>query len=308
MELIRLREQNFYWENPEEIARDPHLENLASLPLEIVNPVEKDLDLNKEGIFIIRGPRQVGKTTFLKRTIRELLRGGINPRRILYFAFDIGGLRDEQAILDLIKTYLLWIRKETKDRVWVFLDEVTYTPGWAVGLKVAYDGGLLRKVTCVATGSVAIDLKKGGERMPGRRGALGEKADLTMLPVNFRTFLKSCFLKGKEIPRLNSFQKEEIYEVAREVSFYGKEIKEAFEAYLLVGGYPLSMNLYLQKSMVDNSAYYTYLQAILGGLAKIGKGEVFFREIASIIFKLYLIAYFPQYFYQVIQREVSLIS
>ena len=69
MELIRLREQNFYWENPEEIASDPHLENLASLPLEIVNPVEKDLDLNKEGIFIIRGPRQVGKTTFLKRSI-----------------------------------------------------------------------------------------------------------------------------------------------------------------------------------------------------------------------------------------------
>jgi len=41
MELIRLREQNSYWENPEEIARDSHLENLASLPLEIVNPVEK---------------------------------------------------------------------------------------------------------------------------------------------------------------------------------------------------------------------------------------------------------------------------
>jgi len=283
MELIRLREQNLYWENPREIGNDPHLETLASFPLEIVNPVEKSVNLNKDGIFIIRGPRQVGKTTFLKRIVKELLKQGINPKRIFYFALDIGGLRNEQEVLDLINTYLSWIRKEVKDRVWIFLDEVTYTPNWAIGLKTAYDQGFLRKVTCIATGSSSIDLKRGGERLPGRRGNLGEKADLTMLPVDFKTFLKSCFLKEKEIPSLNSFQKEEIYHLACEISFYGKEIKEAFDTYLSVGGYPLSINLYLQKSMVDNNAYYTYLQAILGDLTKIRKREVFFREIASIV-------------------------
>ena len=283
MELIRLKEQNPYWENVEKIKGDPHLEMLASSPREIVNPVEKSIDLKSEGVFIIRGPRQIGKTTFLKRTIRDLIKTGTDPRRILYFAFDIGGLRNEREVFDLIKTYISWVRDITKERVWIFLDEVTYTPNWAVGLKAAYDGGLLRKVTCIATGSSGIDLKKGGERLPGRRGDIGEKVDLLMLPVDFRTFLKLFFLEGREIPSMHSFKKEDIYNLIEKVSFYGDRIKEAFDVYLLVGGYPLSINSYLQKSIVDNKSYYTYLQAILGDLAKIGKKEVFFREIASTI-------------------------
>ena len=64
MELIRLKEQNPYWENAEKIKGDPHLEMLASSPREIINPVEKSIDLKNDGVFIIRGPRQVGKTTF----------------------------------------------------------------------------------------------------------------------------------------------------------------------------------------------------------------------------------------------------
>jgi hypothetical protein len=163
----------------------------------------------------------------------------------------------------------------------MFLDEVTYTPEWAIGLKVAYDQGLLQGVTIIATGSSGLDLKKGGERLPGRRGEAEGEKELIMLPVDFRTFL-SLTLK-KELPSLSSFQKEEIHSLAQEVSFYGKEIQEAFDTYLLVGGYPLTINLYFQKSSVENSAYNTYLQAILGDLAKIGKKESFFREIASVI-------------------------
>ena len=84
MELIRLKEQNPYWENAEKIKDDPHLEMLASSPREIVNPVEKSVDLKSDGVFIIRGPRQIGKTTFLKRTIRDLIKTGTDPRRILW--------------------------------------------------------------------------------------------------------------------------------------------------------------------------------------------------------------------------------
>jgi len=281
MELFRLREQNPYWEKPEDIGKDFHIKVLSTLPFEIINPVERKIELDKDGIFIIRGPRQIGKTTFLKRSIKKLIESGIDQKRIFYFAFDIGGLKDEREVLDLIKTYLSWIRKKVKEKVWMFLDEVTYTPGWAIGLKIAYDQGLLQEVNIIATGSSSLDLKKGGERLPGRRGEVKEIADLIMLPIDFRTFLELS-LKEK-LPSLFSFQKEEIYSLAQEVSFYRKEIQEAFDNYLLVGGYPLSINLYFQKSFIENSAYYTYLQAILGDLAKIGKRETFFREITSAI-------------------------
>lgn len=281
MELFRLKEQNPYWEKPEDIGKDFHIKSISTLPFEIINPVEKKIELDRDGIFIIRGPRQIGKTTFLKRSIKNLLNKGIDPKRILYFAFDFGGINNEQEVLDLIKTYLSWIRKEAKERVWMFLDEVTYTPEWAIGLKVAYDQGLLQGVTIIATGSSSLDLKKGGERLPGRRGEAEGMKDLIMLPVDFRTFLLLS-LKEK-LPSLSSFRKEEIYSLAQEVSFYGKEIQEAFNTYLLVGGYPLSINLYFQQSFIENSAYNTYLQAILGDLAKIGKRETFLREIASVI-------------------------
>jgi len=279
MELFRLKEQNPYWENPQAIKSDFHLKALSSFPFEIVNPAEKKIGLNKEGIYIIRGPRQIGKTTFLKRSIRNLIHKGIDPKRILYFAFDFGGINNEQKALDLIRTYLNWIRKETKARVWMFLDEVTYTSEWAVALKAAYDQGLLQGVTVVSTGSSSLDLKKGGERLPGRKGEAEEMKDLIMRPIDFRTFL-SLSLKEK-IPSLEALRMEEIYSSAQELSFYGKEIQEAFDTYLLVGGYPISINSYAQGSQVENSAYYTYLDAILGDLAKIGKREGYFREIAS---------------------------
>lgn len=284
MDLFRLREQNPHWENPKEIGKDFHIQAISALPFEIINPVEKKIEFDKEGIFIIRGPRQIGKTTFLKRSIKNLLSKGIDPRKMLYFAFDFGGISNEREVLDLIQTFLGWIRKDSKERVWMFLDEVTYTPEWAVGLKVAYDQGLLQGVTVVATGSSGLDLKKGGERLPGRKGEAEGMDDLIMLPVDFRTFLSLTLRKN--LPSLSSpssFQKEEIFSLAQELSFYGKDIQEAFDTYLIVGGYPLSINLYFQKSSVENSAYHTYLQAIWGNLAKIGKREAFFREIASVI-------------------------
>jgi len=52
MELIRLKEQNPYWENVEEIKGDPHLEMLASSPREIINPVEKSIDLKNDGFLL----------------------------------------------------------------------------------------------------------------------------------------------------------------------------------------------------------------------------------------------------------------
>jgi len=281
VELFRLKEQNQYWENPQAIQRDFHIKLLSSFPFEIVNPAEKKIQFNKDAIFIIRGPRQIGKTTFLKRSIRNLLQKGIDSQRILYFAFDFGGINNEQKALDLIKTYLSWIRKRIKERVWMFLDEVTYTPDWAVALKAAYDQGLLQKVTVVATGSSSLDLKRGGERLPGRRGEAEGMEDLIMRPIDFRTFL-SLSLKEK-FPYHLTLRMEEIYSQTKEISFYGKEIKEAFDTYLLVGGYPLSINLYFKNASVENSAYYTYLNAILGDLAKVGKRENFFREIASVI-------------------------
>jgi len=278
MELSLLLEQNRFWEDRAALKSDPHIKALSVSPLKITHPAAGRISLNEDRVYIIRGPRQVGKTTLLKATIKKLLDKNIDPRRVLYFAFDIGGIKDNRDVLDLLKTYLGWIRRYTHKRVWILLDEVTYTPDWSTGVKAAFDLGILGNATLVATGSSSIDLKKGGDRLPGRRGIEPEKNDIEMLPLSFRSFLASV-QPGIEIPTISGFSCGDIHDIVTQISFHGNIIKRAFEIYLICGGYPLSMVSYHKDEKIDESVFYTYLQTILGDIAKGGKREIYSREL-----------------------------
>jgi len=235
--------------------------------------------LDEDRFYILRGPRQVGKTTLLKKLMKKLIfEKTVSSRRVLYFAFDIGGIRDDREVFDLLKTYISWVRRDTKERIWLFLDEVTYTPKWSTGIKAAFDSGLLKKVTLVSTGSSSIDLKKGGERLPGRRGKEPEENDIIMHPLSFRSFLQVIYPQ-LQLPLLQSSSLQDVYRTAHEISLYGDKIKDAFDIYLLTGGYPLPMICFHQKQEIEESIFYTYLQVILGDLAKIGKREMYAREL-----------------------------
>ena len=283
MELNRLFEQNRFWEERNVLLEDAHIRAIEDSPLEIVNPVEHKIRLDEDRVYILRGPRQVGKTTLLKKLVKRLIfERGVEPRRVFYFAFDIGGIRDDKEVFDLLKTYLSWVRRETRERLWIFLDEVTYTPQWSTGIKAAFDLGLLKRVTLVNTGSSSIDLKRGGERLPGRRGKGAEENDLTILPLSFRAFLQVIYPQ-LQLPTLPSFSLNDIYNTTSEISLYGDKIKEAFELYLLTGGYPLPLIYFRRNQKIEESVFYTYLQAILGDLVKLGKRELYVREIIYLL-------------------------
>ena len=67
MELGKLRFQNKYWDNKKLLNEDFHLKQLYQAPFILFHPIEKDIKLNEDRIYIVRGPRQIGKTTFLKK-------------------------------------------------------------------------------------------------------------------------------------------------------------------------------------------------------------------------------------------------
>ena len=195
----------------------------------------------------------------------------IHTKRIFYFALDIGNIKNENELFDLVYTYITFAREEFKEeRLWIFLDEVTYTPNWAIGIKQAYDSGLLQNTTLILTGSSALDLKHGGERLPGRRGIAPHENDLTMLPLNFRAYLENIY-KIESLPILQTFTPKEIYQTCHDASYYEDEIKKAFEEYLLCGGFPLSILDLKENRSINPSVYYTYLQACVGDLVKAGK-------------------------------------
>lgn len=155
MELVRLREQNRWWDSPDALGMDYHLKAVAAAPFPINHPVEKMINLAQNRLYILRGPRQVGKTTILKKLIKNLITSdGADPRSIFYFAFDIAGLRNAAEVKDAIISYINWARSlpVQRDRLWILLDEVTYTPDWAVGIKAAYDLDSYRDVPSLQQG------------------------------------------------------------------------------------------------------------------------------------------------------------
>ncbi|WP_052295949.1 ATP-binding protein [Pseudothermotoga thermarum] len=135
--------------------------------------------------YTIRGPRQVGKTTFLKLYIKKLLESGIPPSRILFLTCD--DLKDRFELIEVIKNFFQLYGK-SGGISYMFIDEITMIQDWQSGIKYLVDIGLLEDCLVVLTGSSAYDLKISSERLPGRKGY---NRDLFFLPKGMDTLLST---------------------------------------------------------------------------------------------------------------------
>lgn len=73
----------------------------------------------------------------------------------------------------------------------LFLDEVTAIREWERALKRLIDAGELRHVLVVTTGSGATDLRRGVERLPGRKGRL-PRTNYLFTPLSYGEFSRVC--------------------------------------------------------------------------------------------------------------------
>ena len=88
---------NRWWRDPRGWSRDdPDLRDADDAPFHYSAGVLDDLAPG--GLYVLRGPRRVGKSVEVKRAIETLIAGGAEPRRILHAsvdgwrANDLGGL------------------------------------------------------------------------------------------------------------------------------------------------------------------------------------------------------------------------
>jgi predicted AAA+ superfamily ATPase len=72
----------------------------------------------------------------------------------------------------------------------MFIDEITAIDNWQMALKRLADAGELRGVLVVTTGSKATDLRRGTERLPGRKGKLG-RSWYHFPPLAYKEFLRA---------------------------------------------------------------------------------------------------------------------
>jgi uncharacterized protein len=228
-------------------------------------PIEKALKFKRRDFFFIQrnmmedknivaliGPRQVGKTTLVYQLIENLLQNGIDPNRILFIAIDnpFIEIRSKAGFNRVIDTFLNRIVKEPisglKERIYIFLDEITKYDGWAEHLKGFYD--LKRTIKFFITDSSSSRITKGvSESLVGRVAIQrmmtlkfldyisyqGIDVDLNKINWEMRDALQSAITKCTP-----SLLFDQLLSTRSELAPFENELHLFFNEYLLKDGYP----------------------------------------------------------------------
>ncbi len=139
------------------------------------------------GVVFIRGPRQYGKSTWLESEIAKTVKT-FGPGTAFYLNGD--EIRNTEALVAAVRRLAPLFGAAAPVRR-LFIDEVTAIPEWERGLKRMLDAGELDDVLVVTTGSRATDLRRGSERLPGRKGRL-DRTSYLFTPVSYREFRRVC--------------------------------------------------------------------------------------------------------------------
>jgi hypothetical protein len=152
-------------------------ERVADLPPVRRWPFQPILEGLKRGLtkaVVLRGPRQVGKTTLLNQIINYLLDEGIDPRTVFRIQFDdLPDLRRvSMPIVELCEWYSVQVlamsfakAARLGRRPIIFLDEVQNLADWAPQLKNLVD---LSPIRVLVTGSSALRIEAGRDSLAGR--------------------------------------------------------------------------------------------------------------------------------------------
>ncbi|MGB9613788.1 MAG: ATP-binding protein, partial [Candidatus Margulisiibacteriota bacterium] len=152
----------------------------------------------------------------------------------------------------------------------IFLDEVTGIEGWAKVLKFLIDRGQFKRSVVVISGSNAVDLKRGADRLPGRRGSGRE---IAFLPLSFKEYLAVAHPNlyhqvEKKLSHPFRLKLSFLEKNSRELYLNLKSLNRYLENYLLCGGFPRLINEFHRDSLIPYKTYEDYLGWIRGEIAK----------------------------------------
>jgi uncharacterized protein len=231
-EISRL---NPWWREPTWVAFDPDLRDVAATGLGYRHRVLDDLQPGC--VYLLRGPRRVGKTVAVKQYIDELLNNGTPATSIVRIAADGWAAREIRTVVQ--NTALPPVPRGHL-RTW-FFDEISAVTGdWAQQIKWLRDNdGDFRDSTVVLTGSNASALTDAAGTLAGRRGT-GDALDRTLLPIGFRTFV--ALVRGA-LPDTTQLLPSQLRTPAARAAYneilpWLDELVRLWELYLSYGGFP----------------------------------------------------------------------
>jgi predicted AAA+ superfamily ATPase len=253
---------NVHWDNPKKFAElDPHLRKLNTLKYVFESPLLKSFPDHTPGVYILGGGRQIGKTTFLKQWINHLLKSGVTPKSI---AFLTGELIDDHHRLMSLIMEVLGDMPKSGSLNYLIIDEVTYIKDWDKAIKFLADSGFFENCEVVLTGSDLVLMNEAAMRFPGRRGT-HKQVDFHYSPLSFREYV------------------DLIHPASPTLAF----LYEAFQHYLIHGGFLTAINDWAKHGEILESTAKTYSDWIRVDFLKRGKKEQNLRDFLQAVLKTY---------------------
>jgi predicted AAA+ superfamily ATPase len=272
VEVEVLKEQNPWWISRDKIFEDEKVKNALEKKHKLLYSFEEGK--NK----LIVGPRQTGKTTYLKLLIHDLLiNKKVEEKKVFYFGCEI--LKNFEEIVDIIRKLDFLVEGEK----YVFLDEVGFVKDWERAIKYILDSNLSKDKVIYITGSSSLNLRK--ESFPGRNIEIKK-----FLPLTFKEFCKifgSDELKNKLNFSVKFESTKEIFDAAKNLILLKDEIDKLFYKFLECGGFPRAFYELMEEGRIKEETYEIYWKWLIHDIAKIEKSEKIASSILAGVFKNY---------------------
>ena len=271
-----------WWNDKAWHSNDKNLKAVKSSNLNF-RYLPDNVKIKPSSIDIIRGPRQIGKTTEIKLLIRNLIDKKTNPKSIGYFSCDI--ISKPKDLFEVLKSFYRHLEINKIKKGLFVLDEITSVKDWQKAVKNFVDLGMCEGIHLILTGSSSIELKRGYERMPGRRS--GGK-DYLFLPVSFYEFCrlvnqKEQVLKGnfsEVIASRNNFEKFK-NKALMKADFYRANLRNYFK----IGGFLKSISDFVKEGDISQETLLIYQSVLFSEFEKYRKNLSMLMRVISEVMK-----------------------
>ena len=242
---------NPWWSPPHEVRPAP-----PQFRRRQVRALAERLRQPRPLVQVVRGPRQVGKTTAILQIVQGLLADRTAPRDVLLLRFDLQILREAGGLLPILRWYEQDIRRRSlrEGRApYVFLDEVHKLPGW--NEEVKHIGEIFR-LKMLITGSSSVLVARGA-----RESLAGRVLTTEFPPFLFREVLEAWqpglvpkippmrFLDTFDPRSAKIFEELHVFATGKQ-----HELDAAIDRYYNRGGYPR-----LHSGEVEDDVWADYL-------------------------------------------------
>jgi predicted AAA+ superfamily ATPase len=222
--------------------------------------------LNKEKILIIKGARQVGKTTILKQ-LQEHIEKTFPEKHSLYLSADDLNQQQIFSSLDNLESYISQKTTFPNGFTFLFIDEFQYVKQAGLFLKNIFDKYKGKNnLQIIVSGSSSLEITKNQEFLTGRA------LEFMVERISFKEF----FI-WKEKIKNNTFLLKDFKDIKIFYQNFQHSLESSLKEYLVFGGYPevLTTKTTQNKKIILESIIKTYLEKDIASFLRIENVSAF---------------------------------